>query len=73
MERDHEQRQSIAGWLTQLDFKSRQHDTFSRREEGTGEWLLESREFKRWVENPGKTLWCPGIRKSSRRTPPADT
>ena len=69
LEHDQNQRQAITSWLTQLDFKSRQHDIFSMRQEGTGQWLLESATFKGWVEKPGKTLWCPGIRESRRCKP----
>lgn len=66
LDRDHEKRQSIAKWLSSLNFKSRQRDVFSRREEGTRKWLLDSPEFKAWLDEPGQTLWCPGIREYFR-------
>jgi Cdc6-like AAA superfamily ATPase len=31
------------------------------RQEGTGEWLLESNEFQHWVNHNGQILFCPGI------------
>ena len=57
-----EQRQIIASWLTVLDFKARQRDIFSRRQEGTGQWLLDSPDFQAWLAKPGQVLYCPGMR-----------
>jgi hypothetical protein len=59
-ERQHE-RQAILNWLTPIDFVSQQHDFITRRQEGTGQWLLDSAEFKAWVETDKQTLFCPGI------------
>lgn len=33
----------------------------SKRQEGTGLWLLESEEFQEWFGQPGKTMLCSGI------------
>jgi hypothetical protein len=55
------ERQTILQWLTQLDFVSEQHDFITRRQEGTGQWLLDSAEFKAWAETDKQTLFCPGI------------
>ena len=59
---DAENRQLIANWLTPLDFKARQQDIFSRRQEGTGQWLLDSPEFQTWLTEPGQVLYCFGMR-----------
>ncbi|KAH8585484.1 hypothetical protein B0O99DRAFT_603266 [Bisporella sp. PMI_857] len=32
-----------------------------RRQEGTGQWLLDSAEFHAWAEIEKQTLFCPGI------------
>jgi hypothetical protein len=53
--------QAILNWLTPIDFVSQQHDFITRRQEGTGQWLLDSAEFKAWVETDKQTLFCPGI------------
>ncbi|MCJ1378973.1 hypothetical protein MMC17_002072 [Xylographa soralifera] len=58
---DAENRQSIASWLTPLDFKARQRDIFSRRQDGTGQWLLDSPEFHTWLTEPGQVLYCCGM------------
>jgi ankyrin repeat domain-containing protein 50 len=51
-------------WLSPLDFTAKQNDSLSRRQHGTGRWLLESLEFRSWLSTAGNVLWCPGIRKS---------
>lgn len=38
-----------------------QSDLLGRRQEGTGEWLLASEEYKHWLRTPQATLFCPGI------------
>ncbi|KAF5639627.1 ankyrin repeat [Fusarium sp. NRRL 52700] len=50
----------ILEWLTPLNYGPQQSDNLSQRQEGTGEWLLTSKEFQNWVDN-GKTLFCPGF------------
>jgi hypothetical protein len=56
-----QKRQTILDWLTPIDFVSQQHDFITRRHEGTGKWLLDSAEFKAWLEIDKQTLFCPGI------------
>jgi hypothetical protein len=48
-------------WLSPTDFPAQQHDIISRRQEGTGQWLLDSPEFKGWLQGAHQTLFCPGI------------
>jgi Cdc6-like AAA superfamily ATPase len=48
-------------WLSPSDFTSQQHDIVSRKEEGTGQWFLDSAKFKEWQHGSAKTLLCPGI------------
>ena len=56
-----EERRIILNWLTPIDYTTQQNDFVSRREPGTGKWLLDSAEFKAWVESEKLTLFCPGI------------
>jgi hypothetical protein len=51
----------------------KQHDIYSRRQENTGEWLLEEKAFVDWLETDDShpTLWCPGNRMYSIRVPTA--
>ncbi len=55
-------RLEIINWLSPLDSTQRQKDIASVRQEGTGQWLLESPEFQEWKTEIGKELWCYGIR-----------
>jgi cell division protein FtsB len=56
-----DERQSILTWLTPTDYTAQQHDFVSRRQAGTGQWLLDSAEFQAWLETDKQTLFCPGI------------
>ncbi|KAI1391548.1 uncharacterized protein F4822DRAFT_189027 [Hypoxylon trugodes] len=54
-------RREILDWLTPIDYSSQQADFISRRQPGTGRWLLSSPEYERWVKYKKRTLFCPGI------------
>ena len=54
-------RQTILDWITPIDYALQQSDFITRRQAGTGQWLLDSAEFKAWVETDKRTLFCPGI------------
>jgi len=56
------ERQALVEGLSPLSFCARQADMFSLRVEGTGQWLLESDQFKSWLAaDQSSTLWCSGI------------
>ena len=56
-----QEQQAIIDWLTPIDYAPQQSDYISRRQEGTGQWLLNSNEFQKWVGQSKQTLFCPGI------------
>jgi hypothetical protein len=58
---DDQERRTILDWLTKIDYGTQQSDFISRRQEGTGQWLLDSDEFQRWSIGSKQTLLCPGI------------
>lgn len=58
---DDQERQRTIDWLSPTDFSSQQSDIISRRQEGTGEYFLDSEEFKNWLDKKGEILFCPGI------------
>jgi hypothetical protein len=43
------ERRAILDWITPIDYATQQSDFIHRRHPGTGEWLLDSAEFKRWL------------------------
>ena len=56
-----EEYQAIVDWLAPVDYALQQSDFVNRRQEGTGQWLLDSDEFQRWLSQKQQTLFCPGI------------
>lgn len=54
--------QKIVEWLSHLNFWTKQRDALNSRFEGTGSWLLETEQFKDWLDGTKRKLWCPGIR-----------
>jgi hypothetical protein len=54
---DHE---VILNWLTPIDYASQHNDFINRRQQGTGQWFLDSAEFRAWLKNDKQTLFCPG-------------
>ena len=57
--------QQLLRWLSPSNYWDTQKDLFSKRQEGTGKWLLETAEFKNWLYGETKAIWCPGIRMQS--------
>lgn len=51
----HEQQKAILDWLSPTGFPIQQHDIITRREAGTGQWFIDSPEFKRWLQGHDKT------------------
>ncbi|KAK4448990.1 ankyrin repeat-containing domain protein [Podospora aff. communis PSN243] len=60
------QRTAILNWLTEVDYVAQQHDFFARCQEGTGRWLIESDQFRHWINTEQETLFCPGIPGSGK-------
>jgi hypothetical protein len=58
---DDQNRRALLDWISPIDHGAQQSDFISRRQEGTGQWLLNSDEFKTWLDGTEKTLFCPGI------------
>ena len=54
-------RRTILDWLVPGSFAAQYTDFISRKQEGTGEWFLDSPQFKKWLEGNGSSLFCPGI------------
>lgn len=56
----------ILDWLSAADDGAQHSDYISRRETGTGQWLLDSSEFKEWLYGSSSTLYCRGIPGSGK-------
>lgn len=54
-------RVDILDWITLKDYGLEHSDRLEQREKGTGQWFLDSKEFKEWFKNDNETLFCPGI------------
>ncbi|KAH0563314.1 hypothetical protein GP486_002120 [Trichoglossum hirsutum] len=56
-----QQHRTIIDWISPLSFSTQQNDLITKRQEGTGLWLLESSAYKQWLNGTQRTLFCPGI------------
>ena len=56
-----EKYRDILRWLTPIDYGSQQSDFLGRRQAGTGQWLLDSAEYRKWLDMNQEVLFCPGI------------
>lgn len=53
--------QTVLNWLTPVNYATQQNDFIAQRQEGTGEWVINSSKFQNWLEDSNHTLFCPGI------------
>jgi len=53
-------RLSLLKWLSSEDFSARYNDICRRREESTGDWLIESDCYNDWKKRPSSFLWLYG-------------
>jgi hypothetical protein len=58
---DHAQHKELMSWISPTDFSAQHSDIFQRRQEGTGQWFLDTAEFANWLDQDKSTLFCPGI------------
>ncbi|KAI0534365.1 hypothetical protein GGR58DRAFT_520462 [Xylaria digitata] len=57
IENDHE----LLDWITRVDFRSQQMQILREWHQGSGRWLLASREFQKWLQTRREFLYCQGI------------
>ena len=59
---DHTSKQTkdMACWLSKDDHSLQHTDFISKRQAETGQWFLNSSEFKQWKQGRQHTLYCPG-------------
>jgi len=65
----------IMDWLAPLDFRSTKDAFLNQKQEGTGQWFLESAKFQDWVSGSKSTgtLCCLGNRTYYVSTPERST
>jgi NACHT domain len=63
-----EERNAILDWLNAIDYAPQQSAFIEKRQENTGDWLLNSGKFKNWVDRRDQTLFCPGIPGAGKTT-----
>lgn len=54
-------------WLTSINYTAQQHQFLDMRQAGTGQWLIQSGQFKMWFQSSKQTLFCqgdPGVGKT---------
>lgn len=51
----------IVQWLAAPDPSSNHNKTSKIKQPGTGQWLLESSEYRKWKSQPASFLWLHGI------------
>ena len=58
-----DEQDQLENWISPLNFNEQQDAAYGKRTKGTGAWLLQSSEFKRWMGDKSGVLWCPGKRE----------
>ncbi|KIX07784.1 uncharacterized protein Z518_02438 [Rhinocladiella mackenziei CBS 650.93] len=56
-----EKREKILQWLSPNGLYGSHDAAREKHEENTGDWFLQSRQFKKWKCGPGQFLWLKGI------------
>jgi hypothetical protein len=59
-------REDFLNWISPHDHEEA-HDTIHKKKHpGTGDWLLDTRKFRDWIDSPTSALlWCHGKREST--------
>lgn len=58
---DDVERDAVLDWLSPSNYPSQHADLLRRRQRGTGQWILDSAEYRGWLAAKERTLFCPGI------------
>ncbi|RKK63828.1 hypothetical protein BFJ69_g16881 [Fusarium oxysporum] len=61
------EKRNILSWLQTVNWSHELFKHLGHKAPGTGQWLLDSPEFREWLNEPGDTLLCygpPGVGKT---------
>ncbi|KAI2625656.1 ankyrin [Hypoxylon sp. NC1633] len=50
----------IVEYFAPFSFSEKHSNAVQTRQEGTGQWFLDSLEFQGWLQSSGGALWCSG-------------
>jgi hypothetical protein len=56
--------EAIMRWLSSIDPCESHEAAISTHQQGTGNWIIESKEFVEWYQAESSILWLSGFRKS---------
>jgi DNA replication protein DnaC len=59
-EKDHAKHIKFTNWISTTDDPAQQCDLIQRKQEGTGQWFLNTPEVASWLNEPKGTLFCRG-------------
>jgi hypothetical protein len=58
------EREEVLNWVSPHDYEEAHDNIYAKKHAGTGEWLLQTDEFRTWDNSKASTLlWCYGKRK----------
>ncbi|KAJ3532880.1 hypothetical protein NM208_g8239 [Fusarium decemcellulare] len=63
-----QERHEIYQWISTVDHGSQQRRFFGERFAETGQWLLSSDKFQKWLNTKGEVLFCPGLPGAGKTT-----
>ncbi|KAI1737533.1 ankyrin repeat-containing domain protein [Xylaria scruposa] len=65
---DNQEENRILTWLSPVNYSSDQNTHINTRQPGTGQWLLNSKVYKDWINTRNRTLFCQGIPGAGKTT-----
>ena len=64
VERQKREREDFLNWISLYDYEEAHDNTYSKKHAGTGNWLVQTDEFRIWDNSQKSALpWCHGKRK----------
>lgn len=58
--------QAVLEWLSGSDYTAQQSSNISQRLKNTGQWLLESPKYRKWIDSKQEVLFLHGIPGAGR-------
>ena len=59
------EREDFLNWISPHDYEEAHDTIYKKKHPGTGDWLLDTKEFRDWIDSSTSALlWCHGKRES---------